>query len=261
MAILCQEIVNRANFLLDAEGSDRYIWDRDFEPAINTSIEWLVSLFNSAFAEKKLTPEGLRELTYIKIWQLSKFSRLFFDSATIGHKLWTVIGIYPYPEVYYTNKSTGLETPMPPYSPNVQSQYVSNASYLSSRYSCKRLTAEEYNQKTTNPFIAGSDLITCPELIQYAYKEFGNYQGGYTYTGEAYEIEIAPNIASQAVAMEYLKYPTNVTAIGNSIEFPESLTDFITNKVVNMITFKEGGQTLQLNSSTELNQLTNLMVK
>jgi hypothetical protein len=256
--IQCQEIVNRANFLLDAEGSDRYTWDRDFEPAINSSIEWLVSLFNSAFAEKKLTPEGLRELTYIRVFQTSMYSRFFFDSATIGHYLWTIIAIYP--EI--TIVSPVSDPPPSRFFPiSEHSHYCPLASYIESNYSCKRLTAQEYNQRNVNPFVAESSLITCDELKQYAYKEFGNYQGGYSYTGEAWEAEISPSVANDLVALEYLKYPTNVTAIGNTIEFPQNLTDFITEKVVNLITFKEGGQTLQINTTTELNQLTNLMVK
>mgnify|MGYP003489322172 FL=1 len=59
MAILVQTLVNRMAAKLDAEGSQRYLFDQDYKPAINESMEALITMLNSAFAENKLTPEGL----------------------------------------------------------------------------------------------------------------------------------------------------------------------------------------------------------
>ncbi len=60
--IAVQTVVDRMIFGLDAEGSDRYTFENDFKPAINSSVEWLQAVFNQAFADKKLTEENLRDL-------------------------------------------------------------------------------------------------------------------------------------------------------------------------------------------------------
>lgn len=249
--ISCQEIVNRCNFLLDAEGSDRYTWDRDFKPAINSAIEWLESLFNAGFAKKKFTPEGLRELTKVRVFKASKYSRLSFDSTSVGDYLWTIIAIYP--EIEYIGSAATIPADQD------YAQFCDSLSFFRSNYSCNRVTMQEWNKRNINPFVAGSSLITCDDLKQYAYVEFGNYTGGYTVVGDAWEVEISPDVANGLVALAYLKIPDNVTAIGDNIEFPQVLTDFVVQKVLNFITFKEGEQTLKINTTQELNQLTNLM--
>jgi hypothetical protein len=57
-----QTIVDRVTSILDAEGSDRYLFDQDFKPAINLTKDWVVAVFNKAFADKKLSEENLKEL-------------------------------------------------------------------------------------------------------------------------------------------------------------------------------------------------------
>ena len=51
--IAVQTVVDRMKSVLDAEGSDRYLFDQDFKPAINSAIDWLVAVFNAAFSDKK----------------------------------------------------------------------------------------------------------------------------------------------------------------------------------------------------------------
>ena len=41
---------------LDAIGSDRYLFDQDIKPAINSAIDISVAMFNAAFASNKLSP-------------------------------------------------------------------------------------------------------------------------------------------------------------------------------------------------------------
>ena len=87
MAIQVSEIKKRVLAALDAEGSERYTFDQDIKPNLNSAIEILTTWFNEAFAEKKLTPENLREISYTRIWKASYYSRVAFNAVQVGHEM------------------------------------------------------------------------------------------------------------------------------------------------------------------------------
>ena len=97
--IAVSEIVSRINAALDAEGSGRYTFSRDFQPAINYAIEFYVSVFNSAFGDNKLSEENLRELVRTRIWQTSEDSRVFFNTDDTVEEVWSILAVMPNPVI------------------------------------------------------------------------------------------------------------------------------------------------------------------
>ena len=84
MSIQAQTIIDRCTALLDAEGTDHYKFDKDFKPAINNTQIWLVNLYNRLFGEKRVSEESLMELIVIRVFKVSKYSRLSFSkNATL----------------------------------------------------------------------------------------------------------------------------------------------------------------------------------
>jgi len=239
MAITVQEIVDRCNSALDSEGSDRYLWERDFQPALSYANEWIVSLFNSVFSAKKLSEEVLKDLIRIRVFQASSYSRIAFDSTIIGDSLWSILAVYPSITTIPTSPTIPTATSESVYRTDVSLSGTSGKS-------AKRLSFEEWAEKDRSFFIPGNTHnSTNSELIEYAYVNFADYTGGggYTLVNDNFEIEIAPSVAGQLVGMVYLKYPVAPTLITQSIEFPESLTAFIVNAVLNFISFKQGDAT------------------
>ena len=55
--IQAQELRDQLAFALDAEGSDHYIDDLDYIPAMNAAIKWLTNVVNSAFGKDKIGEE------------------------------------------------------------------------------------------------------------------------------------------------------------------------------------------------------------
>jgi hypothetical protein len=218
---------------LDAEGSERYTFDQDYKFAINSAMERMISLFNSAFAQNKLTPEALRDLTKIKIWQVSQYSRFTFDANVIGHPYWTIFGIYPKPTV---NKGvSGIPLPQ-----KDQSVFRPDLSFVSSDKSAKRLNFEQWNQNRKNAFMPGN-IILSGELAEYSYLDSADYSSSsYQTVGE---MEVRPEIPGELIAVAYLKYPNQVSTIGDTIEFPESLTELIVEFALNVIAIKQGDNT------------------
>lgn len=237
---------------LDAEGSDRYTFDQDYKFAINFSIEWLVAAFNQAFSDSKLSPECLRELNKTRIWQANAFSRVAFDPAVVGDKLWSLIAVYPLPVV------TPFSNPVTINNPN-QSEFKPALAYVSCKNSCKRLTQEEWNENVKNVFMPGNELLT-GSLQEYAYLDFSDYSSTNYTNPVPQEITIRPSIAKKYVALAYIKFPNSVATVNDNVEFPESMTNLIVDKTLEFLSTKQGDQTNLFSlSDRDMNRLIGLM--
>lgn len=254
MPILVQEVVNRSLSALDAEGSDRYLFDQDFKPGIKYAQEWLTAAFNSGFSSNKLSGEVLRELVKIKVWQANDFSRVAINPTDIGHKFWTILAIYPNPVTYPFQQPVA----------NAQkdkSIFMPNLSYRSGKSSTNRLTLEEWNNNALNVFAPGNNiLLTSDTLNDYAYLDFGDYSSlSYNNPG-TYEMEIRPSMANKFVAIAYLKRPNDINLITDSMEFPDSLISVVVEKVLNWVSVKQGDGTNLYNiTEKDVQQLVSLL--
>lgn len=236
MPIFLQEIHDRCLAALDAEDSDRYTFDQDTYPSIQGAVETVVTWFNQAFADNKLTPESLRELTKVGVWQTNAFSRVSFDEAVVGVKLWSVLGIFP--EIK-TNKGVAAS----PTTNKAESKFRPELSFVESIKSAKRLTFEQWNQNSKNAFMPGNTILQ-GSLKEYAYLDFADYTStSYVKPNDKFETTIRPDVSNKLIAIAYLKYPNVPKNIAGSIDFPTSLTDLITEITLNKISYKQGDQT------------------
>ena len=252
MSILVQEIVDRSKAALDAEGDERYLFDQDFKPAIRYACEWVVSAFNDAFAQNKLSGEALKELVKVSVWQTNQFSRVAFDETTVGKKLWSILAVYPNPKTIPFQSAVPLAVPE-------ESRFYPNLSHESSISTAKRLTLEEWNDNQKNVFMAGNVTLV-GDLVDYAYLDFADYSSSSYNDPGIYEIEIRPVLKNKFVTIAYLQRPVEISLISDSVEFPESLTNIITEKTLNYISYKQGdGTNLYGITEQDVNRLVTLM--
>lgn len=231
-----QNVVDLMRFELDSEGSDRYLFDQDFKPAINSAIDWLVFVFNRAFENNKFSGESLTDLIRTRIWVANNFSRINFNPAVVGDNFWSYLGIHPEPEVYPAGS-------IPPALPNdYTSLFIPNVSFVGSKYTAKLLTLEKWNENQDNVFAPGNGTLLQDGLKTYAYNTTVDYSSAAPYT-TAGEIEIRPAVPGQFVGITYLKTPTKVNLISDNIEFPDSMSTLIVRKSLNFISTKQGDQT------------------
>lgn len=255
MPILVQKIVDQMSASLDSEGSDRYLFDQDFKPAINSAIDNIVAIFNEAFAANKLGPEQLREIMKVRVWQASGYSRIAYNEADTGEPLWTLVAVYPNITVNRSaiSGSTGTDKSTSKFRPDV--------SFVNSLQSAKRLSLESWNENQDNAFMPGNTIIT-GGLQEYAYLDFANYSStSYTGNNGLPEITIRPDVSGKLVALAYLKTPNKINVIGDSVEFPASLQRLIVDIALNYIAVKEGtpGASLLQISDGMVNKLVSLM--
>lgn len=254
MPILNQEVHNRVLSSLDSEGSERYLWAQDTYPNLKGAVEILVTWLNEAFAENKLTPESLRELTRVGVWQTNAYSRVSFDDSVVGDELWTLLAVYP--EIETSSKQAASST-----TNKAESKFRPDVTFVRSKKDAKRLTFEEWNQNSDNVFMQGNTILQ-GSIKEYAYLDFADYTSQrYVKPTDKKEITIRPDVPSQLIAMAYLKYPVVSNQIGGSLDFPKSLTDLIVEIVLNKISIKQGagGQNLFGITDRNINRLVSLI--
>lgn len=250
MPIAVQTIVDRCASALDAEGFDRYQFDLDYMPAINYAKEWIVSAFNKAFSQTKLSEESLRELVKVRIFRASIYSRVNFNSTITGDRIWSVFAVYP--ETEYAGTLGAI--------PTTTSVYCPLASYTKSYKSAKRGTLEEVNRNRLNPFVDGNEVNVCAETRNYLYTFAVDYNGSYTST-PTFELEVYPSISTQPVAIAYLVFPEDIDDITDYIPFPEAMTNIVVNKTLEWIAYKQGDNTtLKAVTDEDVNTLISLMI-
>jgi hypothetical protein len=249
--ISVQTVVDRLAFVLDAEDSERYTFENDYKPAINSSVEWLQAVFNKAFADKKLTEEDLKELIKVTVFQTSQYSRINLDLIT--DSIWSLLRINPEP-VLHPAGATITTTANPE-----QSLWRSDLSYIKGKFATKLLSLEQWEESVDNVFAAGNERLL-NSFKSYAYLNFAGY-GSSSYDAGGPEIEIRPEIPNEFVGVTYLKYPTPVAVIGDEIELPKSLTNLVFEKAANFIAWKQGDQTnLYAVSEKDVMTLIKLMI-
>lgn len=284
--IQVQTIIDRIKSALDAEGSDYYNFPRDFKPAINYAIEWSVSVISPYIGQKKFSEELFRELTFSKIWQTSQYSRININPAELNNRdIWTILAIYPKPWVVVEDATDLLPNLPAQYFLEIQgslNQQVYNApivtqmynavgnttllphestfrpelSFLRSDKSCRRENLERYAINKGNPFAPGN-IAYNDDVTDYVYTSYTDYTavfGGYKLSVPR-EMEIAPYIPNELVAVFYIHTPAEITAPTDTIPFPAIMLNVLTSKALNYIAIKQNNGT-NLRGTTDQELLT-----
>jgi hypothetical protein len=192
-----------------------------------------VAVFNSAFEQKKISPESLRDLSVNKILAVTGTSTKKADLSSITD-LWTVYGVEPDP-----SESADLL---------VESR---------NRFAT-RMTLENWNDALADPFSAGTGVSILSDFVRPGYLGPGQYFGD----GKLYiMIRPASCFTADKVAIWYLKNPTKVTVNTSQIEFPTSLHSLLVDKTLNAISIQHGPESLYGKiTEKEVNQLLQLML-
>jgi len=241
--ILAGDIFNDVLAFLDDDGSGRYNEQKDLVPAINKAVLYLVAVFNSAFEQKKLSPEMLRDLTVNKILPVTGTNTKKCDISSVTD-LWTIFGIEPDPAV------TG--------SPDVLDETRNSFA--------TRMTLEQWTASLADPFSPGTGVSILGSFVRPGYLGPGQYFGD----GKLYiMIRPASAFTIDKVGIWYLKNPTKVVTGTSQIEFPRNLFGILTDKTLNYLSIQhEGSGGYKSASDTkygaitdkEVNQLISLMI-
>ena len=226
---------------IDEENPDanaRYTWANDGIPNINSAMDFIVAVFNSIFAQKKLSEECLSDLIRNRVYITSEYGRVTFAKGTPSDILWSTLAFH-LPITYAGTLST--------HSDLTTSVLCESARFLTGVTVAKRLTAEEWDLNLTNDFTSGSTRI----FPTSAYRSDVNYissgtSPNFTYPTE-YELRYAAApYVNLPIAWEYLKKPNYLTLANNpnpgtgDIQLPAPISNILIDRVWELIGEKEG---------------------
>ena len=236
MSILASDVFTTVRAMLDDDNSGRYSEAGDLIPFVNSAVNYLITVFNAAFEQKKISPESLRELTKTAIVTTTGTGTTKQAVVTtIMVELWTIFGIEPDPEI-----TTG-----PDRLASTRNRWAT------------RMTLEAWNDAGSDPFSA-STLQTIPvDFLRPGYLGPGHFT-----SDTDYQVLIRPAslFVADKAAVWYLKNPTKVTSGASTIEFPQSLFNLVVDKTLNYLS-RQHSPDSKYNQVTdkEIAQLVNLM--
>lgn len=292
MAIPVSEVIAQCQSILDAEGTDFYSFQNNFQPAINYAVRWSVNVINRFIGTNKFTDETFRELTICKVWQTSSLSRIQLNPADIGHDIWTILSVIPQPDVVIIDNTGLLGTLPPDYYNEVipfagagvqsnkpivtqkynatgntplsaqQSTYRPELAHIRTYFTAKRLALTEVEDTYYNPYSAGYNAKV-GLAKQFAYVSMVDYTttiGGYS-LNPPQEIAVYPEIPNQLVSVIYVKTPDEITSDTDVIPFPTTMTDIIVDKAMQFINMNQNLGLVEYQvQGNELLQLTNAIM-
>lgn len=253
-----QELDELIDAGLDATGSQRYLFDQDKKPAINSAISRAITAGGWALANRKGSEEMLWELKEDKIFQSNFFGGIAINDAlpSLGHTVWNVLAVYAEPEV------------SPPITvvsgqPNQTIVYPNNVP-LGSKFPVQRMTAEQVAVANTNIFMSGNETLAATPMRTYGYYYMGQRVTSQNIIQATQgEIFITPrSLASRKLFwVSYLRTPATITAITDNIDLPRSFMRTLASWALEYLSFKQGdGTTLNSVASKDAGMLFNFQV-
>lgn len=238
MAIVAQVIIDGVSAEIDAQGSQRWLVDLDYVPALNNAQKVITGYLATAYAERRISEESLRELIYPRIWQTNQYGRVHINEGSnivgVPTFIWGITAVYGEPG---TIPATPTITPTAP----EVSLYRGDVSWDFSGFPAKRLSTEEIGKARNNSFAAGNELMAAGPNRTYSYCIIGNARST-SYPIDGWEIEIAPKsrTSHKLVCIAFLKTPNVVVDNTSTLEFPTSLTDLLIKQTCKELSVKAG---------------------
>lgn len=233
--ILASDVFNDVRSFLDDDSSGRYTEANDLVPALNKAVLYLVTVFNSAFEAKKLSPEVLRDLSTTKVLVVTGTTTKKCDLSSITD-LWTIFGVEP--------------SPISAGSPVLLVESVNRFA--------GRLTLEQWNDALADPFSPGTGVLILSDFVRAGYLGPGQFFGD----GKLYiMVRPASVFTVDKLAVWYLKNPTKVLTGSSQIEFPRSLHGLLVDKTLQYLSIQQGPEsTYGKVTEKEVTQLLSLMI-
>lgn len=229
MAILAQNIIDRVRSSLDSEDTNHWSDSRDIIPMLNNSVMWALSLIEKTYGSGKLHSEALVDSQKARVFETNKYSRV-----NLSDSIWGVLAVFPKPE---TEDVTGSP---PSDNGEFQSLEMTNLIHISSDNWAKNLTIEQWSKNRKNPFEDGNEIVTCSDLVSYAYLSNFDYIAQPDGNDQKKYIEIRPKLVQELVTIFTIDKPPLVSQASDNIPFNSKLETLLYEKTLSFLSYKMG---------------------
>lgn len=224
---------------VDAQGSQRYLFEQDKIPNYNSAISRALAACNWALANRKGSEEALIELKEDRVFQSNFFGGIALNNAVpaLGHTVWSILAIYAEP-ITVPVVTTILGTP-------AQTVLV-GAVPTGSAFPVRRMTAEQIAVARTNMYMDGNEVLAAGPMRTYAYYSMGTRSDNQNIIQSTQgELFITPaSLASRKQFwVSYLRTPQTITSVNDVIDLPQSMKRTLASWAVQYMTTKQGDGT------------------
>jgi len=272
MPITAQQVYDSAKAMVDAEGSQRYLLDQDWLPAINAAYQRAITACNWRLANNKGAEEQLSELQVDLMFRTNGIGAIDIDYARSATspttlntlKCWSVIAVYAEPQV--ASLVPSVPVPAYPQPANNSLSYYWDGSLArpqGSKFPVQRMTKEQLGVANPNRYMAGSEALALTstgvpsKMRTYAYYIAGNQQSiNDSLPGDSPSISLLLKPFALSVNawfwISYLRNPNELTAFTGTntgtLSLPVSMLRTIADWTLQYLSIKQGDQTT-LNST------------
>ncbi len=236
MAVPVSDIVASMAGKLDANSSPPYTqgyytFSKDYIYAIQYGVEWIVNAVISKLGNNKFSEEAVADLTKVWVFQMSSYGRI-----NIPQNVWSIKNVYPDPTTFPT---TPTKLTLAAYN----SAYRDDIAFLDAPDgAANHDSSDGFYNENQDPFAEGYSLET-RNINSYRWREIADYNatGAPYYVATPREIHVKPTV--DFCGVELIKFPTTVTTLDDSLEFPMSMKELLVELGLLGISFKMGDGT------------------
>lgn len=223
--------------LIEAEGTQRFLDQQDFIPAINSSLRSANALVGAVFAENKGGEEMFRDITITRVFQANAFGGITMTQAELGHEVWSIAAIYAEP-------TFSPAVPAVVALDQDKSQWRQDVVMRTpGKYHVRRITLEQASQTEVNPYMQGNEVLAATPNRSFAYYWIGRRTGGGFDPGDAELVVVPVSVTGgKLIGVSYLKGVDPITSLTEEIPYPSSLFQILRDLAINSLAIKMGAR-------------------
>lgn len=263
MPITAQQVYDSARPMVDDEGSQRYLPDQDWLPAINAAYQRAITACNYMLANRKGAEEQLAELKVdllfrtngIGVIDINRSLQATAPNIENGLKCWSVLAVYAEPQL--ASLLPSVPVPVFPQPANGSLSYYwdgRSSRPQGSKFPVERRTVEQLAVSATNRYMAGNEVLALDKsgnpskMRSYAYYIAGNQQSiNDNLPGDSPSISLILKPWALSVNkwfwVSYLRTPNTLTAFTGSnsgiLSLPVSMLRTIADWTYQYLTIKQ----------------------
>ena len=227
--ITVSSIISDIKASLDSEKTN--YWDEviDIIPAINQSVNWVVTLLESVYGRSKFPEEALYGIQEAVIYTASLKSSISIDFS----KYRTILAVSPNPSTI-GNGSTAPDTSDVALAAG--SVVMTNLDFVEAGDVCARVPLEVWIGSSGNPFVSGNNIVKCNDLISYGYLSVISKIDKFA------KIIVRPDVSRKLVVVFLTKVIPAITGVSDVLYLNTRLKGIVIDKALSILTRKDDGK-------------------
>ena len=233
MAIVALDLRTAMAAVLGTAGTQRYLDDQHYIPAIQAAQRRFNGLVGSVFAENKGSEEMFRDITEVRVFQTNELGGITLLASQLGHKVWSIAGVYPEP-------TTTPNSDIAPIPPNLSQWRQDLTMQKPGKYGCERMTLEQAAIAQDNQYMSGNETLAAGPRRSYGYYIMNRTSDSWLPGDVEFVVTPESICGRKLMVVAYLKGVDPIVSLAETIPYPESAFQILRDLALNEISIRQG---------------------